>query len=210
MLARALAISPAALLLDEPLGSLDYQSSQEVTAALKEINRQLDVSVIHVTHDYTEAASLADTVAVMHEGRMVQVGSVEDVFWRPATQFVARFVGIENIIRGESDGNGRVRVGEMSWAVHAGAARGPCVVTVRPRDVIAGPDAMRCSNRFAARVQSMSDEGFSLRIELACGAIQLVSSVAKQGDAGRDMRVGAETTVGFEAVAAHVIGAEEG
>ncbi|MEA3400229.1 MAG: ATP-binding cassette domain-containing protein, partial [Armatimonadota bacterium] len=112
-LARALAIQPQALLLDEPLGSLDYQSSREVAQALAEISDALDVSVLHITHDYTEAASLADRVTVMRDGAVVQEGPVHDVFWHPRCRFVAEFLGVENVLPAAPSGDGQIEVGGL-------------------------------------------------------------------------------------------------
>ena len=97
-LARALAVHPAVLLLDEPFSSLDQQVRRKLLDTLPEIIRARRVPVVHVTHDYTEAAALADTIAIMHDGRLVQTGPAREVFSRPATRFAAEFLGIENIV----------------------------------------------------------------------------------------------------------------
>lgn len=94
-LARTLVQNPKILLLDEPLSSLDSKLRGELRSLLREINR-MGQTVIHVTHDYEEAVSLADTIAVVHEGTIIQTGSPEEVFAHPKSEFVAHFIGIKN------------------------------------------------------------------------------------------------------------------
>ena len=97
-LARALVVRPKVLLLDEPLGALDLKLREEMQSELKTLQRSLGLSFVFVTHDQGEALSMADRVAVFNEGRIVQVGSPEEIYERPRTRFVADFVGGSNVI----------------------------------------------------------------------------------------------------------------
>lgn len=97
-LARALVVRPKVLLLDEPLGALDLKLREEMQVELKTLQRSLGLSFVFVTHDQGEALSMADRVAVFKDGRIVQVGSPEDIYERPRTRFVADFVGGSNVI----------------------------------------------------------------------------------------------------------------
>ncbi|WP_018389676.1 ABC transporter ATP-binding protein [Ancylobacter sp. FA202] len=97
-LARALVVRPKVLLLDEPLGALDLKLREEMQSELKGLQRALGLTFVFVTHDQSEALSMADRVAVFNEGRIVQVGPPEEVYERPATRFVARFVGSANVL----------------------------------------------------------------------------------------------------------------
>jgi len=99
-LARALATEPLCLLLDEPMSSLDVQARSGIRALLRKIHRK-GQTVVHVTHDYEEAVSLASRIAVMEQGRITQVGTTHDVFTHPKSEFVARFVGIRNVFKGK-------------------------------------------------------------------------------------------------------------
>jgi ABC-type sugar transport system ATPase subunit len=99
-LARAVASEPRCLLLDEPISSLDAKSRPQMRALLRKINRQ-GQTIVHVTHDYTEAVSLGTHIAVMDAGRIAQAGTVEEVFQRPKSEFIARFVGIRNFFKGQ-------------------------------------------------------------------------------------------------------------
>ncbi|MEN9416521.1 MAG: hypothetical protein RI988_141, partial [Pseudomonadota bacterium] len=97
-LARALMLKPQVLLLDEPLSALDPFLRVKMRAELKRWHRELGMSFVHVTHSQEEAMALADLVVVMNQGRIEQAGSARDVFERPRTEFVARFIGAHNII----------------------------------------------------------------------------------------------------------------
>ncbi len=208
VLARALAIHPRALLLDEPLGSLDYQSRIEVSEALTEISDELDITVLHITHDYHEAAKLADTVTVMRDGAVMQVGSVEDIFWRPANHFVAEFVGVDNIIPVRSSSNGTLEAEGLTLHASCPVPRGDLWATVRPRDIVLGEAAAAMANSFPATVRQVVDEGFVLRIVLQSPGPQLVASLPKRA-ALVPPRVGEEITVGFSAESVHCFAGEE-
>jgi putative spermidine/putrescine transport system ATP-binding protein len=101
-LARALVLRPKVLLLDEPLGALDLKLRQEMQGELKNLHRTLGLTFVFVTHDQGEALSMADRVAVFNHGRIVQVGSPEEIYERPRTRFVADFVGGSNLIEPET------------------------------------------------------------------------------------------------------------
>ncbi|MGF2948317.1 ABC transporter ATP-binding protein [Microbacterium alcoholitolerans] len=97
-LARALILRPQVLLLDEPLGALDKQLREQMQIELKQIQREVGITFIFVTHDQEEALTLSDRVAVFNNGRIEQVGSARDVYEEPQTEFVARFLGLSNVI----------------------------------------------------------------------------------------------------------------
>lgn len=100
-LARALVNRPRVLLLDEPLGALDLKLREQMQGELKKLQRQLGITFIFVTHDQTEALSMSDRVAVFNRGRIEQVDSPRNLYMKPATAFVAEFVGTSNVVRGE-------------------------------------------------------------------------------------------------------------
>jgi spermidine/putrescine transport system ATP-binding protein len=99
-LARALVNRPRALLLDEPLGALDLRLRKQLQLELKRIQQEVGITFIHVTHDQEEAMALADTIAVMNDGRIEQQGTALDLYERPSTEFVANFLGVSNLIAG--------------------------------------------------------------------------------------------------------------
>src|SRR5207245_5941833 len=109
-LARALAAKPKVLLLDEPFGALDARVRRDLRHWLDALHRELGVTSLFVTHDQEEALELAHRAVVMHQGRVEQIGTPDEVYNDPATAFVAGFVGAANVLRGEVH-DGRLRFG---------------------------------------------------------------------------------------------------
>jgi sulfate transport system ATP-binding protein len=137
-LARALAYEPAVLLLDEPFGALDVRIRQQLRKSLKDIQRQLKVTTILVTHDQEEAFELADRVGVIERGHLIETGSPEALYHRPHTETVAIFVGGGNVFGGREE-DGQIRLGDIRLPRPAGApaqeAGGPVRVLFRPETV---------------------------------------------------------------------------
>jgi sulfate/thiosulfate transport system ATP-binding protein len=134
-LARALAPQPKVLLLDEPFGALDAKVRHDLRRWLDELHREIGVTSLLVTHDQEEALELANTVVVMHEGRVEQVGSPSDVYDRPATPFVAGFVGSANVLHG-SVVDGHVHLGSFRLPGASHLEEGaPATAFVRPHDI---------------------------------------------------------------------------
>ncbi|MEQ8840099.1 MAG: ABC transporter ATP-binding protein [Acidimicrobiales bacterium] len=103
-LARALVNSPKVLLLDEPLGALDLKLRQEMQRELKQLQREVGITFVFVTHDQEEALTMSDRIGVMHDGRLLQVGSPEEIYERPTSRFVADFIGQTNLLDGTVEG----------------------------------------------------------------------------------------------------------
>jgi putative spermidine/putrescine transport system ATP-binding protein len=138
-LARALAIRPDVLLLDEPLSNLDAKLRQEVRVEIRELQRQLGLTTVMVTHDQEEALTMADRLVVMNEGAVKQVGSQRDLYERPADRFVAGFVGRSTFLAGKVEASGVFRTdGGLRLAI-AGGTPGPAVVALRPERVGIAP-----------------------------------------------------------------------
>jgi spermidine/putrescine transport system ATP-binding protein len=109
-LARALVNLPKVLLLDEPLGALDLKLRKGLQVELKRIQREVGITFVYVTHDQEEALTMSDRIAVMNSGRVEQIGDPEDVYERPATTFVAGFIGVSNLMPAEVSGPNEVRL----------------------------------------------------------------------------------------------------
>ncbi|HET6187518.1 MAG TPA: ABC transporter ATP-binding protein, partial [Trebonia sp.] len=139
-LARALAIEPHVLLLDEPLSALDAKVRLQLREQIRTLQQRLGTTTIFVTHDQEEALSMADRVGVMRDGRLEQVADPSELYSRPATAFVAEFVGTMNRLAGELTGPGTVTVLGASCAViEGGPASGP---TSGPVDVLVRPEGL--------------------------------------------------------------------
>ncbi len=134
-LARALVNMPKVLLLDEPLGALDLKLRKGLQIELKRIQREVGITFVYVTHDQEEALTMSDRIAVMNRGRVEQVGGPEDVYERPATTFVAGFIGVSNLMPATVEATGEVRLdqGPTVPAPTDGLASGErCHAVVRP------------------------------------------------------------------------------
>ena len=107
-LARALVYEPRVLLLDEPLAALDKKLREEMRSELREIQRSVGITTVFVTHDQSEALGLSDRIAVMHRGRIEQLGPPREIYERPATRFVAEFIGASSVLRGRATAADRV------------------------------------------------------------------------------------------------------
>ncbi len=149
-LARALAIEPRVLLLDEPLSALDAKIRVALRQEIRSIQRQLGITTVYVTHDQEEALSLSDTIVVMSEGRVEQIGAPAEVYGAPATPFVARFVGQLSVLSGRvADGTaGRVAIGRQELDLGRpldGHPNGtPVTLSIRPEAIeIATPAGAR-------------------------------------------------------------------
>ena len=135
-LARALASAPSLLLLDEPLSALDAKERERLRGEIRQLQRRLGVTTILVTHDQEEALSMADRVVVMNHGVIEQVGAPLEVYERPATPFVADFIGKVNVLSATCVGKDRYRVGQVELTASAnGLAQGqPARLYLRPED----------------------------------------------------------------------------
>jgi spermidine/putrescine transport system ATP-binding protein len=134
-LARALVNLPALLLLDEPLGALDLQLRKQMQIELKQIQREVGITFVYVTHDQEEALTMSDRIAVMNNGVLQQVGSAEDVYERPVNAFVAQFIGISNLLPAKAERGGvRLEDGQLlPLALPDGVQEGAAVrISVRP------------------------------------------------------------------------------
>ena len=158
-IARALVNYPKVLLLDEPLAALDLKMRKDMQLELKEIHRKMGITFIYVTHDQEEALTLSDTIVVMNEGRIQQIGTPIDIYNEPCNSFVADFIGESNILNGTMIEDRRVSfIGHDFDCVDAGfGSNVPVDVVVRPEDIYFTEDESRC--QFTATVKSCIFKG---------------------------------------------------
>ncbi|MDE2651850.1 MAG: ABC transporter ATP-binding protein [Chloroflexota bacterium] len=196
-LARALVKQPAVLLLDEPLGALDLKLRKNMQVELKALQRDVGITFIYVTHDQEEAITMADRIAVMNQGEMLQVGGPKEIYERPGTHFVADFIGETNFVDGtlverDADGFGRVKL--MNDAVirarlsHTLAASdGPVLVAIRPERITISPanaePAERGTTSLPAKLVDSQYIGTDTRYILRIGeTIELVARLQNLDD----------------------------
>src|SRR3990172_5204746 len=138
-LARALVVEPQILLLDEPLSNLDANLREEMRFEIRRLHEEFRITTIYVTHDQAEAMVTSDRIAVMHQGKIVQVGTSDEIFDRPRTRFVAEFIGKTNILKGKLEENRQVDLG-AGLSLQVSSAENPskgaeAFVCIRPHNI---------------------------------------------------------------------------
>jgi spermidine/putrescine ABC transporter ATP-binding subunit len=146
-LARALVFDPGLLLMDEPLGALDRNLREQMKLEIKRIHSDVGVTVLYVTHDQEEALTMSDRIALMNRGRIAQLGTAEDLYERPASRFVANFIGESNLLEGRVEASDGGAVFVHGGGVRLPVSPGPrvfrpgesCTLMVRPEKIALGP-----------------------------------------------------------------------
>jgi len=163
-LARAVAIKPDLLLLDEPLSAVDPETKEDYERTLKEIHNRFRLTTIHVTHDFEEAMAIGDRIAVLNEGRIVQIGTPDEIFCHPNSEFVARFVMTRNIFEGEvqdgSEGQSFLNVEGVKLAVVTDR-RGRLHASIRPEDILISREPLHSNtlNYFSGTITRIVGRG---------------------------------------------------
>jgi molybdopterin-binding protein len=212
-LARAIAREPGVLLLDEPFAALDPPRRASMRRMVRAVQRERSITILHVTHDVSEAALLADTLAVLDAGRILQHGAATEVFARPASGRVAELLGAENVLAGvvtsASEGSVEIRTGRLT--IHAVA---PDAAMIRePVHLVIGADEITLSrearatsarNSFAGRVIAVTGSGALVRVEADVDGTPLVAVVTSGSARGLGLIVGAPIHLAFKATAVRI------
>jgi putative spermidine/putrescine transport system ATP-binding protein len=191
-IARCLAYSPAIILMDEPLGALDKKLRVQLQEEIKRLHRELGTTLVYVTHDQEEALDMSDTICLMKDGEIEQLGTPEQLYFEPRTVFVADFVGESNLFDGKLRDSGSVTLDDGSLVAVAhdrGIAPGaPVKVLVRPEKMLLGtepPESMNKNNALAGAVIGVSFAGGMTRLELKSASgrtfvVKIISERAAQ------------------------------
>jgi len=204
-LARALIVRPEVLLLDEPLSALDPAFREEIRDALRRLHERWGVTFIMVTHDFSDALSLAQRACVINDGRIEQTGDVADIFQRPTSRFVADFVGMKNchpvVFRKTKAviGGLEIETGREHERVHG-------YIAVRPEDVVISKNRFDSSmrNEFEGRIAGVVDRGFFYEVEILVSNMAFVSLVTKSALFDLGITEGVPVWIAFKATAIHV------
>ena len=187
-LARALVLEPSVLLLDEPLGALDAQLRARLQVELASLQRQIGITFIYVTHDQHEAFTMSDRIGVMRDGKLIQVGAPREIYEKPATIDVAKFVGAANLLPGRVVSTGVVEVAGVKFAAPQSAPLGDGMVMIRPERIHVGTGSQQ------AVIERVTFAGSSLRIALNIGGVKLVAEIPND-EHSRDLVEGSTTNI---------------
>ena len=198
-LARALAVQPKILLLDEPFGALDAKVRQELRRWLRHLHDEIGITSVFVTHDQEEALEVADQVVVLHEGRVEQIGTPEEVYEHPATPFVYHFLGNVNLFHGRIEGN-KVHLGEFSVDLPAEAQKGASSAEVYARPHLLEIElAPTGRSQFPATVMHINAAGPVVKVELSTRSGDFVNvELTKERYRQLQLRKGAQVFVGLK------------
>ncbi|WP_182085944.1 ABC transporter ATP-binding protein [Aureimonas sp. ME7] len=169
-IARALAVAPRLFLLDEPLSALDAKLREAMQVELRLLQQRLGITTVVVTHDQREAMTMADRVVVMQAGRVLQMDRPIEVYRRPATPFVADFLGLTNLLPARRASGGALIAGGVVPGIELPA--GEALVSIRPEDVVIAPEG---EGPIAGEVEFVRDMGSAVEIYLKCGDARIIA-----------------------------------
>lgn len=214
--ARALAIEPELLLLDEPFALLDHNARDAFREELKQLHRELGTTTLHVTHDRQEAAALADQAGVIADGRLLQTGSTDDLFHRPQSEFVARFLGVANVFPAVAacEGGDTARLEASGILIRAASdLEGPVQACIRPEAIrvasLAEP-VPAGMNAVTGRLTELTAVGTTVRATLRSDGLELVCILPDRELRRTGLSVGDQAQALFWPTDVHVFAADNG
>jgi len=226
-LARAIAARPPVLLLDEPFGALDPRRRTLVRRTVRELHRELAMTVLQVTHDFTEAGLLGDVAVLLDAGRVLQSGPPEQVFRQPASAYIAEFLGAENVFAGTvrvlgdaapdwaagepmTSGRGHhaleFRTGALTFYTVGEASAGPGYAVIRAEEVVLSlePHPSSARNQFRGTITEIATLGALTRITLDVSGTPLVAALTTRSARELALIPGTEVFAMFKAMAVHL------
>jgi molybdate/tungstate transport system ATP-binding protein len=204
-LARALMVDPEVLLLDEPLSALDPGFREEVRNALKRLHQSSSTTFLMVTHDFAEVLSLAGRAAVMNNGRIEQTGDVTEIFEKPASPFVADFVGMKNLFRASFSGTHGMMSG---LRIETGRTVDPSsrYLAIRPEDIVISREEFSSSmrNNYSGVVANINNQGFYYEIDVRVRDVSFKGLITKGALIELGLEEGSPVYVSFKASVVHL------
>ncbi|MGQ9722500.1 MAG: ABC transporter ATP-binding protein [Candidatus Jordarchaeum sp.] len=215
-LARALVVQPKLLLFDEPLSNLDVNVRKSVRSEILRIQKEYDLTTIYVTHDQYEARALANRVAIIHEGKIEQIGKPEDIFYKPETEFVASFTEAENILEGRvlenrpHEGLSEVIVGDVRISTPFDSnlqINQEVKLMVRPEDIIIAKTKPVTSARnvLEGKVSNISHHGSLFKLEINVNGVPVKCLISRISLEEFGISQGSNLYVVFKSSAVHII-----
>ena len=207
-LGRAIVTQPELLLVDEPLSALDPETRESVQQELRQLHRALGITVLHVTHDFEEAIALGNRIAVIGEGRLMQVGVPEQIFRHPNSEFVARFAMTRNIFLGRAE---RKPNGDTTFQVNgtefiiAADVDGTRHASIRPEDILISSEPIHSSARncFPGTITRVLDKGSTLYVTVSIPP-ELSCLVTRHSFQELELKEGKRVYITFKATSIHI------
>jgi molybdopterin-binding protein len=209
-LARALARRPTVLLLDEPFSALDPRRRTQARHEVRALHRELSLTILQVTHDFSEAGLLGDVAILLDAGRILQVGRPDVVFRKPATPYVAEFLGAENIFAGTitsvADGVAAFQTDALTLYALGDADPGAAYAVIRAEEVVLSTDPHLSSarNAFRGRVTEIATLGPLTRVTVDIAGTPLVAALTTRSAEDLSLTVGSDVVATFKAMAVHL------
>ncbi len=207
-LGRAIVTQPELLLVDEPLSALDPETRESVQQELRQLHRALGVTILHVTHDFEEAIALGNRIAVVGEGRLMQLGTPEEIFRHPNSEFVARFAMTRNIFLGKAErkpnGDTVFKVDSTEF-ITATDAEGTYHASIRPEDILISSEPIHSSARncFPGTITHVVDKGSTLYVTVSIPP-ELSCLVTRHSFEEMELHEGMKVYVTFKASSIHI------
>jgi molybdopterin-binding protein len=209
-LARAIARRPSVLLLDEPFSALDPRRRAQARHEVRALHRELSLTILQVTHDFSEAGLLGDVAILLDGGRVLQVGRPDVVFRKPATPYVAEFLGAENIFAGTiaplGDGLSAFRTEGLTLYAVGDAPPGAGYAVIRAEEVVLSTEPPHSSARnvYSGCVREIATLGPLTRITIDIAGTPLVAALTTRSAEDLSLTVGSEVVASFKAMAVHL------
>ena len=203
-LARALIVDPQVLLLDEPLSALDPGFREDLRKGLKGLHEHTDATFLMVTHDFSEALSLADRAAVMDGGRIKQVGEMKEIFQKPESTFVADFVGMKNLFTASFQDT-KAAINGLEVELGRTPEDGHGYIAIRPEDVVLSRRKLYSSmrNSFRGKVTDITDQGLYYEVSIFVDGVTFKSLITKSALFDLEVGEGSYIYLSFKSTAIH-------
>ena len=207
-IARAIIMEPTILLLDEPLSALDGQTREKLRRELRRLHELYSITILHVTHNFEEVFSLADRVAVMNEGQIIQVGTPEEVFRKPNSPFVASFTGVGNLFFGTCRDENDISIFSVDGHRIATARcgmEGEAYAAIRPEDILLSKEPLEASaqNSFSGTITEIVDNGMVVSVTVDAG-LSFMAALTRRGFYELGLKEGDCAVLTFKATAVHL------
>lgn len=208
-LARGLVMNPDIFLLDEPVSALDVPTQEKIMKELKKIHRETDITLMHVTHSREKAVRLGEEIGVMRNGEIVQSGDSEEVFRHPNSEFVANFVGAENVFEAESklrENIAKVKLNDETEIEAVSNREGKVKACIRPEEIMVSRSPINSSGRnmLKGEIIDLSKRECTIQLKIDVGIVFTVT-ITRKSYSEMDLDKGKKVYLAFKATSVHLI-----